>query len=286
MADCWTDYGYRLIVVRDGPKGRVVAYERPNGRAPSLQVLAKAPAQVAKRLTRTCNRFAWHGFSIVDNDSFKRNTREGSGLWALKAHDHRIYGFREANLVDGREVLVLLSGWVKDKDFTIEERHQIASAQRLRTEYLALVGLVPHGTVFGTLGPLSESYCPQTIGLRPAPVVPPKVRIVPPQVRPLRETQPLVEQIAPPEDVPPPVPATKEEPMPEVEIKSVPYFHVTKLAEVPYYWARSQCRRKYLSAPRGRPWVCRSGRRRPEWLRLCRGRRPRSPCRRQRRRNP
>lgn len=251
-ASTWT--GYREIVVRDGPKGRVVAYERPNGRAPALQVFDKAPTPIQKRLYRICNRFAWHGFSIADNDTFKRNTNDGQGLWVLKAHDHRVYAFRENNLADGRELLVLLSGWVKDKDFTIEERHNIASAQRLRQEYLDLVGLVPYTVVHGTLGALSHPYLEQPL-YGPSPQEPQE-----PQPEPVVVPEPEPET-APPEVEPPPVPQPKEEPV-TIRINStqeeivaetvkdrIPYFHITKAAEVPYIWAWENFKRGNLKSP-------------------------------------
>ena len=72
----------------------------------------------------------------VNHQRFRPLRDKGKPLWEFKEHDHRLYCIRLAVGVDRIDV-VLLSGWVKDKDGrTGREDREIEKARGLNEEFL------------------------------------------------------------------------------------------------------------------------------------------------------
>lgn len=71
-------------------------------------------------------------------ERFKPLHGDGKPLWEFKEHGHRLYCLRIVSDAAGSVVVILLSGWKKDKDGKgkNEEREEIKRAQRLREEYV------------------------------------------------------------------------------------------------------------------------------------------------------
>ncbi|NMC34513.1 MAG: hypothetical protein GYA36_18990 [Veillonellaceae bacterium] len=190
-----------LELVRDGNKGRVVVYVRPNGRSPGKEFLESAYRHLKKRFERAFDLFSRQGMSTASQRLFKPLNGEGKGLWTFKEHDHRLFCFRGPDWF-GKSQIVLLGGWVKDKDSTVsggvEERREIGKAQVLKQECLKEV---------------DWKAPPRALGAVQAPVEPEPMSVaVQTPSEPQAVTQPLVvvEEVAP---APPEPPKLKEEPM-------------------------------------------------------------------------
>lgn len=127
----------RLEIVESGPKGMVVAYVRPNDRSPAQDFLSETPPHLLSRFRRVFAQFGQEGWSTASQLSFKPLNGNGKGIWTFKEHDHRLMCFRGPDQ-GSRETVVLLSGWVKDKDAGLagsnEERREIEKALTLRSE--------------------------------------------------------------------------------------------------------------------------------------------------------
>ena len=79
-------------------------------------------------LTKTANYENYERFRPLHGD--------GKPLWELKEHDHRLYCVR-IPVGSGQVNLVLLSGWIKDKQGkTDRERREIEKAKNLYEEFL------------------------------------------------------------------------------------------------------------------------------------------------------
>jgi predicted DNA-binding transcriptional regulator AlpA len=250
----------RLFVVHEGPRGRVVAYERPNGRCPAYSFLRATPANLLQRFQRSFVRFADSGYAIAANNVFKPNTEEGRGIWSWKEHDHRLLSFRAPDLASGKQVNVLLTGWVKDKTISLEERNQFLAAQELRREYeacehrSAIYGSWLGGSWLGL--PLTEA---EPVGTPTAvvwsdPVPDTSVVVLDPTPDPLLQ-EPIHETArgeAPvQEEEPMTEPTTTTTPTTTTEKKEGPvsYFEVCCLAEVPYKWALRNASEEKLLKP-------------------------------------
>jgi hypothetical protein len=74
------------------------------------------------------------GTSYVNQERFKPLRDQGKPLWEFKEHDHRLYCVR--TVIGASVEIVLLSGWVKDKEGkSKEELTQVKKALQLLEEY-------------------------------------------------------------------------------------------------------------------------------------------------------
>lgn len=74
--------------------------------------------------------------NYVNQQRFHPLHGDGKPLWELKEHDHRLYCVR-IPVGAGRIDLVLLNGWIKDKNGRTErEDREIEKAKKLYKEFL------------------------------------------------------------------------------------------------------------------------------------------------------
>lgn len=131
-----------LRMVAGGPKGRLEHYVRANGRSPYEEFREASALPLWERFQRVFARFLDEGLAIAGNGVFKPLTGRGKGIWEFKQFDHRLYAFRGPDYGKAAR-LVLLNGWIKDKDASIgagiEENRQIEKAIAMKAECLAAV---------------------------------------------------------------------------------------------------------------------------------------------------
>ena len=73
--------------------------------------------------------------SYCNQQRFRPLSGKGKPLWEFKEFDHRLYCFRK--VVGTMIVVVLFSGWVKDKEGKTEkETREIEKAQDLYAEFI------------------------------------------------------------------------------------------------------------------------------------------------------
>ena len=132
-----------LVLVASGEKGVVSHYVRPNGKCPSREFLDGAFAHLKTRYTRFFKQFEQLGMLLVSDHLFKPLTDRGKNLFVIKQHDHRFFCTRVQDLPGEKHHLVLLNGWVKDKDRGraggVEERREMDRALTLSKECQASV---------------------------------------------------------------------------------------------------------------------------------------------------
>jgi hypothetical protein len=126
-----------LVRVVNGEKARVSIYVRPGGKSPAHEFLTSAFHHLKKRYDRFFEQFGRLGMLLVSDHQFKPLTDRGKGLFAIKQHDHRLFAYRGPD-DRGKPHLVLLNGWVKDKDSSKggcpEERREMDRAMALAKE--------------------------------------------------------------------------------------------------------------------------------------------------------
>ena len=127
------------VLLLQGPRGRLEVYTRPSGRTPFEEFRKPVESHIWERFVRIFGRFQQEGMGIAGNSVFKPLTGRGKGIWEWKQFDHRLYAFRGPDYGTAARV-VLLNGWVKDKDNSIgggvEDNRQIEKAIALRDECL------------------------------------------------------------------------------------------------------------------------------------------------------
>ncbi len=78
------------------------------------------------------------GARYHNEQRFKALIGNGKPLWEFKEFDHRLYCFRRPDASNVGVDVVLLDGWVKDKQGrNKQEISKVASAQSLLAEFLA-----------------------------------------------------------------------------------------------------------------------------------------------------
>jgi hypothetical protein len=119
-----------------GALGRVVRYQRSNGRCPAFDFL---DGEIQKPMWK---KFAGQFDALTKSPNYCNHQRfrplsaKGKPLWEFKEHDHRLYCFRKvvANMI----VVVLFNGWVKDKQGKTEkEAREIEKALGLYVEFMS-----------------------------------------------------------------------------------------------------------------------------------------------------
>lgn len=122
-----------------GPGGKLLVRVLGNGRCPARDFLDGMPTHLRKRFRRTFRTFTEKGMDIAANGLFKPLDGPGN-LWSFKQHDHRLYATRGPNTLAGAPVLLLLHGWVKDKDGRAgsgrEESREIGKARAAVEQYI------------------------------------------------------------------------------------------------------------------------------------------------------
>jgi hypothetical protein len=118
-----------------GPLARIVEYERMNGRCPAHDFLREIEKKMGNRFRGQCDALTKQGADYVNCQRFRALQKAGKPLWELKEHDHRLYCAR-IQLDLERIDVVLLNGWIKDKDGKTEkETREIEKAQTLYIEF-------------------------------------------------------------------------------------------------------------------------------------------------------
>jgi len=114
----------------------VVMYERPGAhRCPAEDFLKEIEKPMRKRFLGQLDALSKQGSEYVNQQRFRSLHGAGKPLWELKEHDHRLYCVR--NVVGATIVVILLSGWIKDKEGRTErEDREIEKAQRIYGEFM------------------------------------------------------------------------------------------------------------------------------------------------------
>lgn len=126
-----------LQEVVSGDLARVFKYERKNQKCPADDFLRGIAKPMKKRFDGQCGSLTKMGVLHVNQQRFHPLHKDGRPLWELKEHDHRLYCARLPR-PDNKLDVVLLNGWIKEKDRKTEkEDREISKAVGFYNEFLA-----------------------------------------------------------------------------------------------------------------------------------------------------
>lgn len=114
-------------------------FVREGGRCPAEEFLDECPRPIRKTFEHQFGAVSIMGASYELHQRFHPLHDAGKPLWEFKKHDHRLFCVRE--VAGGSVTIVLLNGWVKDKEgrAAAQEAREIAKAKSLYEEYLKAV---------------------------------------------------------------------------------------------------------------------------------------------------
>ena len=119
-----------------GSLARIVRFGRAGGRCPADDFLSGTQPRMRKRFLGQFDALTKQGPNYCNSQRFTPLHGHGKPLWEFKEHDHRLYCSRQ--LYGNYLVVVLLSGWVKDKKGrTDKENREIQKALDVYSEFLA-----------------------------------------------------------------------------------------------------------------------------------------------------
>lgn len=181
-----TDRGV-LESVREGQKGQILCYVRPNRRSPARDFREKMPPQLRQKFNHTFRMLCAEGLTAAArHDSLAPLMDVGKGLWAFKEFDHRFLAFR-APTSNGVDRMVLLAGCVKERTRDANQDRAIVRAMQLMEECRTTVDWAAAAAPYGstkldetplTLGEvLLESETPEPQEPKEVPVEEPTVGV-------------------------------------------------------------------------------------------------------------
>ena len=121
-----------------GSLARIVKYVRASNRCPANDFLDCLDGKMRKKISGQFDALTKMGSTYVNDQRFRPLHGRGKPLWEFKEHDHRLYCFRSVIPGSSSVVVVLFSGWVKQKAGRsgIEDR-EIEKAMSLYNEFLS-----------------------------------------------------------------------------------------------------------------------------------------------------